>query len=77
MKVQELIKDRVYIDNTDKKVPLRYTGNSTKGQHLNLIYYICEFKQVKTRENKNWFEDRKRYITLYEDQQNDRLTPQH
>lgn len=55
MKISELIKDKIYFDITDKKIPLRFTGKTTERNQFNSYSIIAYFTPVKTEINKNWY----------------------
>jgi len=55
MEISELIKDQIYFDITDKKIPLRFTGKTEERNQYNSYCVIAYFKPVKTQINKNWY----------------------
>jgi hypothetical protein len=57
MKLSNLKINSIYIDITDKTIPLQFTGKVEKNVNLGLNNYvnIAYFKPIKTEANKNWF----------------------
>jgi hypothetical protein len=69
MKLSNLKINSIYIDITDKTIPLQFTGKVEKNVNLGLNNYvnIAYFKPIKTEENKNWFENLDKIIKKYFD----------
>ena len=56
MLISELKKGAIYIDFTDQKVPLQFTGKTELNVNngYNNYQHFAYFKPVKTEQNKNW-----------------------
>jgi hypothetical protein len=69
MKLSNLKINSIYIDITDKTIPLQFTGKVEKNVNLGLNNYvnIAYFKPIKTEENKNWFENLDKIIKKHFD----------
>jgi hypothetical protein len=73
MKFSELQKNAIYLDVTDKKVPLQFTGKVEKNVNVgfNSFVNIVYFKPLKTNENKGFFDNLPAEITKNFDAEND------
>jgi len=72
MKFSELQKNAIYLDVTDKKVPLQFTGKVDKNVNIGFNSYvnIVYFTPIKTNENKGFFDCLPNVITKNFDAEN-------
>ena len=55
MKAKDLIINQIYIDVTDKDIPIRFSGKIWEFSDNNITRICAEFTTVKTEKNKNWY----------------------